>query len=176
MRRCTRCRRRSGPLKVLFVMYVHCKVICPEVSLPHRGGVKRANSNKKSTDIDFFAHEKSDLLSSKCRWVSGGRTHGNFGSLPFWEFFGVAMGREVGYRSPAVSRSPAATSGVSSALTRSRYQTTIVASENTKIMVETALISGVIPRRSLPQISSGKVLSRPIRKKLTERKSVVYGK
>jgi hypothetical protein len=35
------------------------------------------------------------------------------------------------------------------------------------MMVEMALISGVMPRRSRPQISSGSVLSRPIRKKLT---------
>ena len=35
------------------------------------------------------------------------------------------------------------------------------------MMVEMALISGVMPRRRRPQISSGSVLSRPIRKKLT---------
>src|ERR1700730_359315 len=50
---------------------------------------------------------------------------------------------------------------------RKRYQTTIATNENTKIIVETALISGVIPRRNRPQISRGSVLSRPIRKKLT---------
>src|SRR5882762_8050487 len=37
--------------------------------------------------------------------------------------------------------------------TRKRYQTTIATNENTKIIVETALISGVIPRRNRPQIS-----------------------
>ena len=40
-------------------------------------------------------------------------------------------------------------------------------SENIKMIVEMALISGVMPRRNRDQISSGKVLSRPIRKKLT---------
>ncbi len=35
------------------------------------------------------------------------------------------------------------------------------------MMVDIALISGVMPRRRRPQISSGSVLSRPIRKKLT---------
>ncbi len=40
------------------------------------------------------------------------------------------------------------------------------------MMVETALISGVMPRRNRPQISSGKVLSRPIRKKLTAISSI----
>ena len=59
-----------------------------------------------------------------------------------------------------------------SALARSRYQTTIVTSENTKIIVEIALISGVIPRRKRPQISKGSVLSRPIRKKLTAISSI----
>ena len=49
----------------------------------------------------------------------------------------------------------------------SRYQNTIATSENTKIIVEIALISGVMPRRRRPQISSGSVLSRPIKKKLT---------
>ncbi len=54
-----------------------------------------------------------------------------------------------------------------SARARRRYQTTIAISENRKMMVEMALISGVMPRRRRPQISSGRVLSRPIRKKLT---------
>ena len=39
--------------------------------------------------------------------------------------------------------------------------------EKTRISVEIALISGVMPRRRRDQISSGSVLSRPIRKKLT---------
>src|SRR5438552_3481423 len=50
---------------------------------------------------------------------------------------------------------------------RTREQMTMRATETAKISVETALISGVMPRRRRPQISSGKVLSRPIRKKLT---------
>src|SRR5580704_767714 len=50
---------------------------------------------------------------------------------------------------------------------RSRYQTRIVPMENNKIRVETALISGVIPRRRRDHISSGNVLSRPMRKKVT---------
>src|SRR6185312_9430567 len=54
-----------------------------------------------------------------------------------------------------------------SVLALSLYQVTIAASEKTKMMVDMALISGVMPRRRRPQISSGKVLSRPIRKKLT---------
>ncbi len=45
-------------------------------------------------------------------------------------------------------------------------------SEKTKMMVEIALISGVMPRRRRPQISSGNVLSRPIRKKLTAISSI----
>src|SRR5216683_1565856 len=48
-----------------------------------------------------------------------------------------------------------------------RYQMTMRPTERAKIRVETALISGVMPRRRRPQISSGKVLSRPIRKKVT---------
>ena len=55
---------------------------------------------------------------------------------------------------------------------RKRYQRTIAASEKTKMMVEMALISGVMPRRRRPQISSGRVLSRPIRKKLTAISSI----
>ena len=39
--------------------------------------------------------------------------------------------------------------------------------EKTRISVEIALISGVMPRRKRDQISSGSVLSRPIKKKLT---------
>src|ERR1017187_4309193 len=65
------------------------------------------------------------------------------------------------------STNSAPISGVTSARVRSLYQNTIAISENTKMMVEMALISGVMPRRSRPQISSGSVLSRPIRKKLT---------
>ena len=71
-----------------------------------------------------------------------------------------------------LSTSSAPTSALPSARTRSRYQTTIVTSENTKMMVDTALISGVMPRRRRPQISSGRVLSRPIRKKLTAISSI----
>src|ERR1700682_3602749 len=48
-----------------------------------------------------------------------------------------------------------------------RYQITIKITETRKISVEMAFISGVIPRRRRPQISSGKVFSRPIRKKET---------
>ena len=44
---------------------------------------------------------------------------------------------------------------------------TISATETAKISVEMALISGVMPRRRRPQISRGRVLSRPIRKKVT---------
>src|SRR3954467_11864293 len=60
----------------------------------------------------------------------------------------------------------------SSDLARKRYQVTMAASEKTKMMVEMALISGVMPRRSRPQISRGRVLSRPIRKKLTAISSI----
>src|SRR5208282_6336777 len=66
-----------------------------------------------------------------------------------------------------VSTDAAPISGVASAPVRRRYQNTIASSENIKMMVEIALISGVMPRRNRPQISSGSVLSRPIRKKLT---------
>src|SRR5580700_5527522 len=67
----------------------------------------------------------------------------------------------------AGSISSAAVSGDPSVPRRNRYQRTMAASEKTKMMVEMALISGVMPRRRRPQISSGNVLSRPIRKKLT---------
>src|SRR5713101_2102056 len=50
---------------------------------------------------------------------------------------------------------------------RRRYQINMVLIEKSRINVAMALISGVIPRRSRDQISSGSVLSRPIRKKLT---------
>ena len=40
------------------------------------------------------------------------------------------------------------------------------------MMVEMALISGVIPRRKRDQISSGKVLSRPVRKNVTAISSI----
>ena len=50
---------------------------------------------------------------------------------------------------------------------RRRYQTRINAIENRRMIVEIALISGVMPRRRRDQISSGSVLLRPIRKKLT---------
>src|SRR6516165_6114456 len=73
------------------------------------------------------------------------------------------------YGRPSIvaSISSAALAVVPSSLVRSRYQTRIMISEKKKIKVEMALISGVIPRRSRDQISSGKVLSRPRRKKLT---------
>src|SRR6516162_9706185 len=73
------------------------------------------------------------------------------------------------YGRPSIvaSISSAALAVVPSSLVRSRYQTRIMMSEKKKIKVEMALISGVIPRRSRDQISSGKVLSRPRRKKLT---------
>src|ERR1019366_4267195 len=46
---------------VLRVMHIHCKVVAPDVPLPYRGGVKDADRNKKSEDIDLFAHEKPIL-------------------------------------------------------------------------------------------------------------------
>ncbi len=48
----------------------------------------------------------------------------------------------------------------------------MAAMEKRKMMLEMALISGVMPRRKRPQISSGRVLSRPIRKKLTAISSI----
>ncbi len=71
-----------------------------------------------------------------------------------------------------LSLNSAPTSALPSARIRRRYQSTIVTSENIKMMVETALISGVMPRRRRPQISRGSVLSRPIRKKLTAISSI----
>src|SRR5713226_6974997 len=47
------------------------------------------------------------------------------------------------------------------------YQTVIRMMETTRMRVEIALISGVMPRRRRPQISRGSVLSLPIRKKVT---------
>src|SRR5271156_3228597 len=55
---------------------------------------------------------------------------------------------------------------------RIRYQMMMSATETAKISVETALISGVMPRRKRPQISSGRVLSRPMRKKVTAISSI----
>src|SRR5882757_7476960 len=43
---------------------------------------------------------------------------------------------------------------------RMRYHRTMVNSEKTKMIDDTALISGVIPRRKRDQISKGKVFSR----------------
>src|SRR5437762_2876909 len=53
---------------------------------------------------------------------------------------------------------------------------TIKATETAKISADTALISGVMPRRRRPQISSGKVLSLPVRKKVTAISSIDSGK
>src|SRR6478609_12030045 len=55
---------------------------------------------------------------------------------------------------------------------RRRYQHTIAANEKIKMIVEMALISGVMPRRRRPHISRGSVLSRPMRKKLTAISSI----
>src|SRR5438309_4672763 len=46
------------------------------------------------------------------------------------------------------------------------------ATDETKMSVEIALISGVMPRRRRAQISRGKVLSRPIRKNVTAISSI----
>src|SRR5215831_3501415 len=72
----------------------------------------------------------------------------------------------------AVSTNSVAICGDPCARRRSRYQSMMAAREKTKMMVEMALISGVMPRRNRPQISSGRVLSRPIRKKLTAISSI----
>jgi len=80
--------------------------------------------------------------------------------------------RALVLQTPGVVVSSAPISAVTSPRVRSRYQKTIATRENKKMIVEIALISGVIPRRSRPQISSGKVLSRPIRKKLTAISSI----
>src|SRR5581483_247023 len=84
----------------------------------------------------------------------------------------VAAGTNGGYQpynsdAPAALTSSVATSTCPSDAVRRRYHTRIAHKENRNMMVEIALISGVIPRRKRPQISSGRVLSRPIRKKLT---------
>src|SRR5882724_11880222 len=63
-------------------------------------------------------------------------------------------------------------SGLPSACWRRRYQVAMAAIEKTKMMLEMALISGVMPRRKRPQISSGRVLLRPMRKKLTAISSI----
>jgi hypothetical protein len=63
-------------------------------------------------------------------------------------------------RSFVAKSAPQDDSGSELARARRRYQVTIAASEKTKMMVEMALISGVMPRRRRPQISSGRVLSR----------------
>src|SRR5262249_29689205 len=52
------------------------------------------------------------------------------------------------------------------------YQTTIRTTETRRIRVDTALISGVMPRRSRPQIAAGRVESRPYRKKVTAISSI----
>ena len=61
---------------------------------------------------------------------------------------------------------------ISSDFGRRRYHVTMAARENTNMIVEIALISGVMPRRRRPHISSGRVLSRPMRKKLTAISSI----
>src|SRR5580704_4672098 len=61
----------------------------------------------------------------------------------------------------------AAASSARAPRVRSLYQMTIVTMEKRRMSVEMALISGVMPRRRRDQISSGRVLSRPSRKKLT---------
>src|ERR1700735_1137410 len=70
--------------------------------------------------------------------------------------------REEGSKTAAAGDSPACCVRV-----RSLYQIRIVPMENKRIRVEMALISGVIPRRRRDHISSGNVLSRPMRKKVT---------
>src|SRR5262245_42790825 len=70
------------------------------------------------------------------------------------------------------SSSSAVNSGCFSARVLSRYQMMMATKEKTKMMVEMALISGVMPRRRRPQISRGSVLSRPMRKKLTAISSI----
>src|SRR5271156_3053009 len=67
----------------------------------------------------------------------------------------------------AAGTSGAADSSVRCKRVRRRYHSKIMPMEKTRISVEMALISGVMPRRRRDQISRGKVLLRPIRKKLT---------
>jgi hypothetical protein len=49
----------------------------------------------------------------------------------------------------------------------SRGQTTVTPIDRRKMMVAAALTTGVIPRRSKPQICSGRVFRRPTKKKVT---------
>src|SRR5579863_7128564 len=80
--------------------------------------------------------------------------------------------RPVSVQSISAQTSPPSAASLVSPRTRKRYQNTMATNEKTKIIVETALISGVMPRRSRPQISRGSVLSRPMRKKLTAISSI----
>src|SRR5207237_673740 len=110
----------------------------------------------------------------KINWASGGYAAGydEFNEVPAicaHEGFlcnSAALGRRYDFTSSA------AISTLPSALARSRYQVMIAANEKTKMILEMALISGVMPRRKRPQISRGSVLSRPIRKKLTAISSI----
>src|SRR6185369_12658609 len=70
------------------------------------------------------------------------------------------------------SSSSVVNSGWLSVRVLSRCQVMMAISEKTKMIVEIALISGVMPRRRRPQISRGRVFSRPMRKKLTAISSI----
>src|SRR4029077_10142865 len=78
------------------------------------------------------------------------------------------------------ARSPSSVEGSSAAApssvfrlrARRWYHSTMSPIEKTRITVEMALISGVMPRLSRDQISSGNVFSRPIKKKLTAISSI----
>src|SRR5580700_11839299 len=91
-----------------------------------------------------------------------GANHDKLQEIPSTIGHYVSPSRDEGNKAVAVW-----TSRASCVRVRSRYQISIVAMENKRIRVEMAFISGVIPRRRRDQISSGRVLSRPIRKKVT---------
>src|SRR5579862_3834143 len=99
------------------------------------------------------------------------RTSGGYRSRNH-KFDEISSIRAHAFSPSAAAVISAPTSARPSARTRNLYHSTMATSENTKMMAETALISGVMPRRNLPQISSGNVLSRPIRKKLTAISSI----
>src|SRR6266496_5648839 len=88
----------------------------------------------------------------KINWASGGYAAGydefnEVSAICAHEGF-LCNSAVLGRRYDAASTSSAAISTLPSALARSRYQVTIAANEKTKMIVEMALIAGVMPRRS----------------------------
>src|SRR5439155_855908 len=97
----------------------------------------------------------------KIDWASGGNAAGydefnEVSAICAHEGF-LCNSAALGRRYDAALTSSAAISTLPSALARSRYHVTIAANEKTKMILEMALISGVMPRRKRPQISRNSI-------------------